>query len=89
MRLIANIDERPPAQVESAAYYAVVHCMTGPSSVTATRCDGVLRVDIETPSTPPDLLAVQDRVGALDGLVSVDTRTAASCRIRVELPCAS
>jgi signal transduction histidine kinase len=83
------VAQRLPAAVESAAYFAVVHCVVGPSSVSVTRTDGVLRVDIEGCGPPGDLVAVEDRVGALSGTVALEPMPGSGVRIRVVLPCAS
>ncbi len=85
------VDERFPQPVESAAYFAVAHCIGGSegdgASVLATREDGKLLIKIETSSLHGDLVDLEDRVGALDGTVVAEPIGGAGTRIRVELPC--
>jgi hypothetical protein len=57
--------------------------------VSVTRTEAVLRVDIESCGSSGDLVAVEDRVGALSGTVAVEPIDGSAVRIRVELPCAS
>jgi signal transduction histidine kinase len=89
LALTSTVDERPPLPVESAAYYAISSCLVAASSVAVTRHDDVLRVDIEARGMLPDLVAVEDRVGAVDGTVSVEPSSGVGSRVRVELPCGS
>jgi signal transduction histidine kinase len=89
LTVASTVDGRLPEPVESAAYFAVLRCLVGVSSVSIRRIDGTLRVDVETCDRPRDLAAVEDRVGALGGSVAVEPRDGPGSRIRVELPCGS
>ncbi len=86
-------DRRYPQPVESAAYFTVAYCVQGPTAepvaVAVTDADGRLQIDVETETPPSDLTRLVDRIGALDGSVTVDPSSASGATIRVELPCGS
>jgi signal transduction histidine kinase len=92
VRIGALPEGRFAPAVETAAYTVVAEvarAAAGPVTVTAARNDGALVVELETASgAEPDLVALRDRLGALDGRLSVDRRDG-SDRFRAEVPCAS
>jgi signal transduction histidine kinase len=52
------------------------------------RADGRLIVEIQTDEQPPEELTdLEDRVGALDGRLLIQTAPHSGTRIRAELPC--
>jgi signal transduction histidine kinase len=86
--------ERAPAPVEAAAYFLVAHLARsvrgGALKVTGELRGG--RLLIELAATGPldgDLVDVEDRIGALDGRVTVDREADAHVVVRAEVPCAS
>jgi signal transduction histidine kinase len=94
--------ERLPAAVETAAY-VLVEDMTRRAdarrdgttlSVEARRGNGRLVVVVEDPGktsrdrAAEDLLAVRDRIGALEGRLSIEALSPAGVRVEAELPCA-
>jgi signal transduction histidine kinase len=86
-------DERFAPPVESAAYTVVAEASRGATSsvvVAARRLDDVLGVDVESHDVHAvDVVALEDRVGALDGRLHVLRREDGWVTIRAELPCAS
>jgi signal transduction histidine kinase len=87
-------DARYPQPVESAAYFTVAFCIQSAATaeqvgVAVTNRDGRLHIDVETETPPADLTRLEDRVGALDGSVTVEPAPASGATIRVELPCGS
>ena len=85
-------DERLGQGIENAAYYAVVEMLRRADStqvhVGATRSNGLLVLDLETDGVLDDATSLQDRVGALDGTLTIVTEPN-RIRIRVEIPCES
>jgi hypothetical protein len=85
--------ERAPAPVEAAAYFLVAHLARtarGPLTVTGALAGG--RLVVELAATGPldgDLVGVEDRIGALDGRLTVERGTDARVAVRAEVPCAS
>ena len=71
-------DGRFAPAVETAAYTVVAEvarAARGAVTVRADRVDGVLVVEVETAhGAEPDLVALRDRLGALDGSLTVDRR---------------
>jgi signal transduction histidine kinase len=93
MRLVEVPDDRYAPPVESAAYTVaaeVARTATSPVTVRAEHSDGKLVVEVRTRSHDGlDLVALEDRVGALDGrLVVSGDNGADGLTIRAELPCA-
>jgi signal transduction histidine kinase len=88
VRAGAMTQERFPAPVENAAYAVVAAAaMSGPAFVTIACRDSELVVDVETAAEPAGRVDLEDRVGALDGTLTIE-RIADGCRIRAEIPCA-
>jgi signal transduction histidine kinase len=86
-------DERFAPPVESAAYTVVAEAARGATRslvVAAQRVDDVLSVDVESHDLHAvDVVALEDRVGALDGRLDVLRREDGWVTIRAELPCGS
>ena len=89
----ASLSGRLPSAVESAAFFAVVHVTESangsPTSVRARNENATLGLEINISHDVGDLTAVEDRVGALGGTVTVDRAGWPGRLIKVELPCAS
>ena len=85
-------DERCRSSVEIAAYQLVVATIrsaTGPVDLRIRRLAGHLQVDVALPAISDDVVEdVADRVGAVDGTVSV-RRSAGTATVAAEIPCAS
>jgi signal transduction histidine kinase len=86
-------EERFPPQVETAAYAVVAEALratTTAVTVETKRSDGALLVEVETnDDLGLDLVALQDRVGALDGRLAVERRDDGCVTLHAELPCES
>ena len=94
--------ERLPPSVEAAAYVLVDEVVRralaregGPAPrIHAQVAGGTLVVEVEDPGEPSpqralaDLISVADRVRALDGRLTVETRADGGVLMRAELPCA-
>lgn len=86
---------RYPAEVESAAYFLVAETMRRCArawmavGVTEEPSKVVIEIEVDSALIWADLTAVQDRVGALDGRLSVPPGRFSGRRLRAELPCAS
>jgi len=85
--------DRLDPRVEATAYFIVAETLRSTAAdkmrVTAEREIGrlVVEIDQDVPA-PDDLVALNDRVGALDGTIEIQA-TPTSHAIRVEIPCAS
>ncbi len=80
----------PP--VESAAYTIVVEAArtaVGGFDVRAEHAGDVLVVEVETHADGLDLVALEDRVGALDGQLVAERGEDRRVKLRAELPCGS
>ena len=99
-----NLDERPPAAVESAAYFIVAESLTNIAKhsgakharVNVGRDDGVLRVEITDDgqggaTTDPGggLSGLRDRVRSLEGDLRIASPDGGPTTILAELPCGS
>jgi signal transduction histidine kinase len=84
--------ERRPAAVEAAAYFLVAEVVKRSTSSVAVniRCAaGRLLVEIDSAANlDGDLVDLEDRIGALDGELSV-ARPPGRTTVRAEIPCAS
>jgi len=90
IRIEGLVEGRFAPLVENAAYFTVAEAVRGAAtaSVLVRQENGLLIVDVETDSADPEraarLVEIADRVGALDGRLTIhDTR------VRAEVPCAS
>ena len=97
-------DQRFPPAVESAAYFIVAEALTNISkhanalaaTVTVAPLNGQLIVEIADdgtggakPETSGGLQGLADRVGALDGRLTIQSLAGTGTTIRAEIPCAS
>ena len=95
-------DERPPEQVESAAYFVVAEALTNVArhseatnaAVSVVRDDGVLVIEIRddgvggADAQPGSGLAgLRDRVGSLGGTLVVESPPGGPTAITAVLPC--
>lgn len=87
---------RTSSALESATYFAVRQCIerqivgaAAPARVRIRRSAVGLTVDICTDQRPEGLLAVEDRVGAVGGSLTVQPGDSPRVRVHLELPCAS
>ena len=95
--------ERPPAPVETAAYFvaaeamanAAKHSGAGRIDISVGRNDGMLEVEIHddgsggADAAGSGLAGLRRRVEALDGTLTVQSPAGGPTTIRAELPCAS
>jgi signal transduction histidine kinase len=93
LEITALPDERLGSSAEAAAYFvvseAVRHAGASTLKVSAARCDSDLVVEVEGNSAPVEIIGLQDRVGALDGSVTVVRGPGGRATIRAEIPCES
>ncbi len=97
-------DDRYPQAIESAAYFVIAEALTNiakhahahSAQVSIARKDGRLVVEVSDDGrggadshTGGGLQGLADRVGALDGQLSVATEQGTGTTIRAEIPCAS
>jgi signal transduction histidine kinase len=87
-------ENRFPAAVETAAYTVVAEAAraaTGALAVHADRFGGALVVQVDTDGFGDelDLVALEDRVAALDGTLAVRPSEGGHVTLRAELPCES
>lgn len=89
----ALLPGRIPASVESVAFFSVVYLTEsghgGPTFVRVRHDGATLRLEINTSQGGGDLTAVEDRVGALGGIVEIIHDCGAGRLIKIELPCES
>ena len=91
IRLNGVPETRFDASVETAAYTLVAEAArrsTKPLAVGASASESRLVVEVETGEDGLDLTALEDRVGALDGRLSLVPGKDGAITIRAELPCA-
>jgi signal transduction histidine kinase len=86
--------ERLTPAVEAAAYFLVAEVVkrskTAGVTVGAARSDGRLHVDIDSAGTLDDeLVDLRDRIGALDGELTVVRQEHGHVTVRAEVPCES
>ena len=83
-------DERFPPAVETAAYLVAAEATrAGPASVRAVRHDGALVVEVDADTPPASLVELEDRVGAVDGVLVLAPGPSGGVTIRAEIPCGS
>jgi signal transduction histidine kinase len=99
----ANVPERPPAAVETAAYFVAAEAMTN-----AAKHAGATRISVSVEREPATLVVevvddgrggadpngsgltgLRHRVEALDGLLTIVSPVGGGTTLRAELPCAS
>jgi signal transduction histidine kinase len=85
--------ERLPAAIEAATYFLIAEITkrngTGTVTVSADRADRRLLVEIDATTLDEDLVELEDRIGALDGELTVERTPSGHATIRAVLPCAS
>jgi signal transduction histidine kinase len=86
--------ERLAPPVEAAAYFLVAavarRATSAAITVRATHADARLVVEVAGDGgSDAELIELEDRIGALDGVLAVRRTAAGSTMIRVEVPCAS
>ncbi len=93
VRIDAVPARRFPGAVEAAAYYVVAQLSrTGGGAgvrVAAVADDDHLTVAVATMAPPGDLVALEDRVGALGGRLWLERTVSGDTAIRAVLPCGS
>lgn len=104
VRLKVDLHERPPAAVETVAYFVVSEALTNVARhATATRIDVVVRQQPGSlflsvaddgrggadPLRGTGLRGLQQRVESVDGTLRIDSPTGGPTSILVTLPCAS
>ena len=81
-------DEHFPAPIEQVAYRVVAEAAaTGPARVSATHLDRTLVVDVDAERLPTDFVDVEDRVSAVDGVITTGHTVDGTVTMKVELPC--
>jgi len=93
MEIIALPHERLGPPVEAAAYFVVSEAVrrdpVSTLKVSAGRRDSNLVVEVEGDNMPAEITDLQDRVGALDGTVTVAHGPGGRATIRADIPCES
>ena len=93
LEIAALPDERLGSSAEAAAYFVVSEALRQAASstlnVSIARHGTRLMVEVEGDSAPAEIVGVQDRVGALDGSVTVVRGPGGRATIRAEIPCES
>jgi len=92
IRLNGIPEQRYEPSVETAAYTVVAEAArasTQPLAVGASASNGALVIEVQTHGDGLDLTALEDRVGSLDGRLTVVRGTGGVITMRAELPCAS
>ena len=103
VKLAVDLPERPPAQLEVAAYYLVAEGLTNvakyadaqSAKIAIMRENGSLIVELTDdgkggadPHNGSGLRGLADRVEALDGRLKIWSPPAGGTRLRAEIPCA-
>lgn len=90
----AIADRRYPERVESTAYFTIAHlvrhCVHDQGRLSATQTDATLRFELDIDGDAPTeetLGPLEDRVGALDGSLTLASRDQATATVLLELPC--
>jgi signal transduction histidine kinase len=93
LEITALPGERLSSPVEAAAYFVVSEAVRQAAAstlkVAAAQCDSRLVVEVQGDSAPAEITDMQDRVGALDGSVTVVHGPGGRATIRAEIPCES
>ena len=93
LEITALPGERLSSPVEAAAYIVVSEAVRQAASsalkVSVARHESRLVVEVEGDSVPTEIVGLQDRVGALDGSVTVVQGPGGRATIRAEIPCES
>ena len=93
LEITALPGERLGSSAEAAAYFVVSEAVRQAAAsmlkVSVARCGTRLVVEVEGDRAPAEIVGVQDRVGALDGSVTVVRGPGGRATIRAEIPCES
>jgi signal transduction histidine kinase len=100
--LAADVGERLPEPVETAAYFVVAEALTNvgkyarasEATIAVRRVNGLVTVDVADDGVGgadaargTGLRGLTDRVAVLDGTLAVDSPTGGGTRLHVEIPC--
>jgi signal transduction histidine kinase len=103
VEVVADLPGRPPAPVESAAYFAVCELLANVSKHAATRQAwidlrherGMLRIDVNDngqggadPAAGTGLRGIERRVAAFDGILALNSPVGGPTVATMEVPCA-
>jgi signal transduction histidine kinase len=104
VRLLVELPRRPPRNVEAVAYFVVAEALTNAAKhaqatrvdmVVESTADGILRIIVSDdgrggadPTRGTGLRGLRQRVGSVDGTLSIDSPEGGPTLIVVELPCA-
>jgi len=93
LEITALPGERLGSSAEAAAYFVVSEAVRQAAAstlkVSVARYGTRLMVEVEGDGAPAEIVGVQDRVGALDGSVTVVRGPGGRATIRAEIPCES
>jgi signal transduction histidine kinase len=96
-----EVEERPPEQVEAAAYYVVSEALANVAKyadassvrVSVGQQNGMARVEVSDdgvggadPAQGTGLRGLADRIGALNGTLEVESAPGAGTTIRARIP---
>jgi signal transduction histidine kinase len=102
VRVTGSLDGRPPAPVESAAYFAVSellanvakHSGAGAAEVDLRHSAGALRITVRDdgaggadPARGTGLRGIERRLAAFDGVLAVSSPVGGPTVITMEVPC--
>jgi signal transduction histidine kinase len=102
VRVSGSLDGRPPAPVESAAYFAISellanvakHSGAGAAEADLRHCAGALRISVRDdgaggadPSRGTGLHGIERRLAAFDGVLAVSSPVGGPTVITMEVPC--
>jgi len=103
IHLASELDGRPPAPVESAAYFAVSELLANVSKHAEARqtwvdirhCDGMLRIGVTDnghggadPAGGSGLRGIERRLAPFDGVLAVSSPPGGPTAVTMEIPCA-
>jgi signal transduction histidine kinase len=81
-------DRRLPGSVETAAYHLVAEtAKTGPVHVNLTTDDTRLLIELGAARPPERFVDLEDRLGAIDGVMGVSSVPDGTVRLWAEIPC--
>jgi signal transduction histidine kinase len=101
--LVSDLDARPPAPVESAAYFAVCELLANVSKHAEARqtwvdirhTDGMLRIGVTDnghggaePARGTGLRGIERRLAAFDGVLAISSPPGGPTAVTMEVPCA-
>ncbi|MEA2136604.1 MAG: hypothetical protein QOC68_4514 [Solirubrobacteraceae bacterium] len=93
LELSAVTAERFESRLETTAYFVVAEAIRlaapGRVAVRAERHNSRLVIELQTDNTPSGTIDLEDRVGAVDGTLSILRRDDGRTTLQAELPCGS